>query len=158
MTGASETVAMLRREVESMGVEWSVDLDLGDKARQPYRTVNPRKKPPGPQPTNGEVVDHLAKMGRDPFVVTEDDRAALVARAVALHAAGVRGAALWVGTSSAWRARVAERMRAGTAAPAVSAAWAARKARLGYPTTPSVASAQLVRAIQGAALRVRRTR
>ena len=104
------------------------------------------------------VVDHLAKMGRDPFVVTEDDRAALVARAVALHASGVRGAALWVGTSSTWRARVAERMRAGTAAPAVSAAWAARKARLGYPTTPSVASAQLVRAIQGAALRVRRTR
>ena len=158
MTGATEAVAMLRREVEGMGREWSVELDLGDEARAPYRTVNPRKKPPGPQPTNGAVVDHLARMRRDPFAVTDEDRAAMIARAVERHAAGVRGAALWTGVSSTWRGRVYDRVVGGTAADPVSPAWAARKARLGYPVTPSVASGQLARAIRSAPLRVRRTR
>ena len=49
-------------------------------------------------------------------------------------------------------------MRSGAAAPPVSDAWAARKARLGYPTTSSIASGQLARAIATALPRVRKIR
>lgn len=157
MTGAA-AVAKVHAVIDGLGREWTVDLDLGAGARQPYRTLNPRTKPAGPQPTNGQVVDHLAAAGRDPFALTPADRAELARDLVARFRAGLRGAALYATAASGWRDRVVARMRAGTAADAVSPAWAERKARLGYPTTSSVASGQLVRAISAALPRVRKIR
>lgn len=158
MTGASAALAQVTATIDGMGREWSVELDLGAGARAPYRTINPRKRPAGPQPTTGQVVDHLARAGRDPFELRPADRAELARSLVGHFRRGVRGAALYAVTASGWRDLVAARMRAGTAAPAVSAAWAERKARLGYPVTSSVASGQLVRAISAALPRVRKIR
>lgn len=158
VTGVASALAAVNASIESMGREWSVDLDLGAGPRQPYRTLTPRTSSPGPQPTNGQVVDHLAKMGRDPFKLAPADRATIARSLVGAYRQGLRGAALLTSIASGWRGLVAQRMRAGTAADAVSAEWAARKARLGYPTTSSVASGQLVRAIESALPRVRRIR
>lgn len=158
MTGAAQAVAAVNATIDGLGRDWTVDLDLGAAPRAPYRTLRPRTLAPGPQPTNGRVVDHLAAAGRDPFELRPADRAEIARDLVARFRAGLRGAALYATAASSWRALVVARMRAGTAAPAVSAAWADRKARLGYPTTSSVASGQLVRAIESALPRVRKIR
>jgi hypothetical protein len=158
VTGVAAALSAVNAVVEGMGREWSVDLDLGAAPRQPYRTLRPRVGSPGAQPTNGAVVDHLAAAGRDPFKLTPTDRATIARDLVGSYRQGLRGAALYASIASSWRTLVVQRMRAGTAAPAVSAAWADRKARLGYPTTSSVASGQLVRAIESALPRVRKVR
>lgn len=158
ITGVAEACAAIDQEIADLGKGWSLELDLPAAPREPYRTLRPRTRAPGPQPTNAEVIDHLAAMRRDVFALTEADRAALVSLVVGRYRAGVRGAALWTTIGSAWRARVVERMRDGTSAPPVSPQWAARKLRLGYPSTPSVASGQLARAIGSALVRVRKTR
>ena len=158
VTGVAAALAAVNVAVEAMGREWSVDLDLGAAPRQPYRTLHPRAGSPGVQPTNGAVVDHLTAAGRDPFKLAPADRATIARGLVDSYRQGLRGAALYASIASSWRTLVARRMRAGTAAPAVSGAWAARKARLGYPTTSSVASGQLVRAIESALPRVRKIR
>lgn len=158
MTGGAAVVAGLNAVIDGMGREWEVALDLPTSQRQPLRTLEPRAGPAGAQPTNAEVIDHLARAGRDPFELRDGDRAELARDLVARYRAGLRGAALYVAIASGWRVIVARRMRAGTAAPPVSAPWAARKARLGYPVTSSVASGQLVRAIESALPRVRKIR
>lgn len=158
ITGLAEAMAAIDREIADLGKGWTLELDLPAAPREPYRTLRPRTKPPGPQPTNAEVIDHLARLRRDVFALTEADRAALVALLVGQYRNGLRGAALWTALGSAWRGRVVARMRDGTSAPPVSPAWAARKARLGYPVTPSIASEQLARAIGGALVRVRKVR
>lgn len=158
MTGAASALAGLKKTIDDMGRTWEVSLALPTAARQPLRTLHPRKKAPGPQPTNAEVIDRLAKMGRDPFAITATDRATLARDLVGRYRQGLRGAALYVAIATGWRDRNVERMRAGTAAPPVSAVWAARKAALGYPTTSSVASGQLVGAAASALPRVRKIR
>lgn len=158
MTGGAAAVAGLNATIDGMGREWEVALALSTAARQPLRTIEPRTAPAGPQPTNAEVIDHLARAGRDPFELRAGDRAELARGLVGSFRAGLRGAALYAAIASGWRGLVVRRMRAGTAAPPVSRAWAERKARLGYPTTSSVASGQLVRAIESALPRVRKIR
>lgn len=158
MTGGAKAVAEINAVIDGLGREWEVALALPTSARQPLRTLEPRSGPAGPQPTNAEVIDHLARAGRDPFELRDADRAELARDLVGRYRQGLRGAALYTAIASGWRSRVAARMRAGTAAPPVSAVWAARKAKLGYPTTSSVASGQLVRAIGSALPRVRKIR
>lgn len=158
MTGAAESAAALHRLLDDLGVTWEVSLPLPDAPRDPYRTLAPRKGAAPVQPTNAEVIDHLTAMGRDPFILTEADKAHVSAALVERHRRGLRGAALLASAASAWRDRIVDRMRGGTAAPAVSAAWADRKARLGYPTTSSIASGQLARVIAAALPRVRKIR
>jgi len=158
MTGAASSVAALKKIIDDLGHTWEVSLALPTAERQPLKTIEPRTKPAGPQPTNAQVIDHLARMGRDPFEVTTADRAALARDLVGRYRQGLRGAALYTAIASGWRGRLVERMRRGAAAPPVSPEWAARKARLGYPTTSSVASGQLVRAIESALPRARKIR
>lgn len=158
ITGVAAAAAAVDREIADLGKGWTLELDLPAAPRAPYRTLRPRARAPGPQPTNAEVIDHLAAMRRDVFALTDADRATLTSLLVGQYRAGLRGAALWTAIGSAWRGRVVERMRAGAGQRPVSPAWAARKARLGYPTTPSVASGQLADAIRSALVRVRRTR
>ena len=158
MAGEAQAAAALHALLDGLGTNWEVSLDLPTAPRQPYRTLRPRKGPAGPQPTNAAVIDHLAAMGRDVFALTPADRAAVVLALVGRFRAGLRGAALYATAAGAWRDRVVARMRDGSAAPPVSAAWAERKARLGYPVTSSVASGQLARAIAAAFPRVRKIR
>jgi hypothetical protein len=158
MTGGAAAVAGLNAVIDGLGREWEMALALPTGARQPLRTLKPRTGPAGPQPTNAEVIDHLARADRDPFELRDADRAELARDFVARYRQGLRGAALYTAIASGWRSLVVARMRAGTAAPPVSAVWAACKARLGYPTTSSVASGQLVRAVESALPRVRKIR
>ena len=158
MTGAAEAAAALHKMLDELGVTWEVSLPLPDAPREPYRTLRPREGAAPVQPTNAKVIDHLTAMGRDPFALTEADKAHVAAALVERHRRGLRGAALYASGASAWRDRVVERMRGGAAAPPVSDAWAARKARLGYPTTSSIASGQLARALAAALPRVRKIR
>lgn len=158
MTGLTQAQAAIDAKVAELGKQWSVELDLPATPRAPYPTLRPRTRPPGPQPTNSQVIDHLAGMGRDVFALTEADRQALTSSLVGRYRDGLRGAALYVTIASSWRDRVVERMRSGATADPVSPGWAARKTRLGFPTTASIASGQLVRAIQSAFPRVRKIR
>lgn len=158
ITGLSEAMAAIDAKVAELGKQWTVELDLPATPREPYPTLRPRTRPAGPQPTNARVIDHLAAMGRDVFALTEADRQALTSALVGRYRDGLRGAALYATIASSWRDRVVERMRAGTAAPDVSPGWAARKARLGFPTTSSIASGQLARALAAAFPRVRKVR
>lgn len=158
MTGAAESAAALHKLLDDLGVTWEVSLPLPDAPREPYRTLRPREGAAPVQPTDAAVIDHLTAMGRDPFALTEADRAHVAAALVERHRRGLRGAALYASAASAWRDRVVERMRGGRAAAPVSAVWAARKAALGYPVTSSVASGQLVRAVAAALPRVRKIR
>ncbi len=158
ITGVPQAIAAVDAAIASLGKQWEVSLALPTAPREPYRTLRPRVRAPGPQPTNAEVIDHLTAMKRDPFALTLDDRAAVARTVVERFRGGLSGAALYSAVATTWRDRVVERMRAGNAAPPVSAAWAARKAKLGYPTTSSVASAQLLRAVASALPRVRSIR
>ncbi len=158
MTGAAESATALHKLLDDLGVTWEVSLPLPDAPREPYRTLTPREGAAPVQPTNAEVIDHLTRMRRDPFALTEADKAHVAAALVERFRRGLRGAALYSSAASAWRDRVVERMYAGTAAPPVSDAWAAGKARLGYPVTSSVASGQLARVIAAALPRVRKIR
>lgn len=158
MTGAAESAAALHKMLDELGVTWEVSLPLPTTPRDPYPTLRPRVGAAPVQPTHAEVIDHLTTMGRDPFALTEADKAHVAAALVERHRRGLRGAALLASAASAWRDRLVERMRGGTAAPPVSARWAERKARLGFPTTSSIASGQLARALAAALPRVRKIR
>lgn len=158
ITGIPQAMAAIDAAIAELGKKWEVALDLPTAPREPYRTLRPRTRAPGPQPTNAEVIDHLAAMRRDVFALTQTDREALVSALVGAYRGGLRGAALYATIASAWRDRVVARMRAGEAADPVSSRWAARKTALGYPTTSSIASGQLARAIAAAFPRVRKIR
>lgn len=154
--GLTEARARILDAVANLGTSWEMLLRMPPGPRAPIATIHPRTTAPGTQPTNAEVLDYLAAAGRDPFAVQSADRARIAGDALR-DTRQLSGAALATSIANRFRAVAVERMRGG-ALPSITTAWAQRKARLGYPSSPGVASGQLSRALASAQILVRKVR
>lgn len=156
ISGLTEARDRVLDAVASLGTSWEMLLRLPQTPRAPYATLRPRTAAPGTLPTNGAVLDALAARGRDPFVAQANDRARIASDAMR-DTRSLSGAALALSIANRFRAFAVERMRGG-AMPSISAEWSRRKSRLGYPSSPGVASGQLSRALGSAQILVRKVR
>jgi hypothetical protein len=149
--------------VRDLGSTWTASLALSNTPREPYPTLGQRNRArTAPQPTNSEVIDHLAKGGRDVFTLTPAMRAEILREVLSqVRVRGglvkLAGAALMVIVATAWRRVVLEhRRRGGDGIAQPGAAWAARKAALGLQPGSLKASGQMLTDVAGAQLIVQR--
>ncbi len=138
---------------KSLGGSWGVTLSMPDTARQPYRTLHPRKKPAPPQPTNAEVLKFLLAMKGDFLKNTPQLRAHLTQEMTQRFVS--RGTfpnmqALMMAAAVIYKDWMVERLYGEGKDIAVkgnSAAWTRRKLQLGYSRKILMASGQLAKAI-----------
>ena len=149
--------------VRDLGATWTASLALSSTPRDPYPTMGLRHRArTAAQPTNSEVIDHLAKGGRDVFTLTPAMRAEIlrdVLSQVRVRGGLVKlaGAALMLIVASAWRRIVlAHRRRGGDGIAQPGAAWAARKAALGLQPGSLKASGQMLDEIASSQIIVQR--
>lgn len=162
-----EAFAAWERKVDAMvrdlGATWTVSLALSSAPREPYPTLGLRRRPrTASQPTNSELIDHLADGGRDVFALTPSMRAEILADVRSqVRARGgltkLAGAALMLLVASAWRRIVvAHRRRGGDGIKPPGAAWASRKAVLGLQPGSLKASGQMLDEIESSQIIVQR--
>ena len=151
----------------SLGETWTAAVQIDGSPRAPYPTVKPRTGPAPAQPTNGDLIDYYRGTPRDPFQLSEADRAAIARDALGrlgdkLLEGGERtlrinNQALCLLIAGAWRRFILARLAAG-AFPAPTPEWQLRKARLGLDLRPMNASLQLYRSLARALVTAQRTR
>lgn len=138
---------------QGLGRSWGVTLSLPDTARQPYKTLRPRKHAAPKQPTNAEVLGFLIKLKGD-FLRNTPQLQAKLKRELTVRFVN-RGTfpnvqALMMAAAIIYRDWMVDRLyNSGkdVSVPGNTTRWTDRKRALGYSTKVLMASGQLARAI-----------
>jgi hypothetical protein len=144
--------------VMTLGDEWSVAFQFDQKARRPYPTLRPRTKAAPAQIANAELLEIYRGTPRDLLKLTRRDRASVLRES--LERLGDRESlnrgALMLAIAGSYKRHIVERAETGERVPQASAAWLARKRRLGLALTPMRASGQLLGALRRAQIVLQR--
>lgn len=166
--GAAAQLRALKARIEGVaaewGTRWGVVLSMQDGPRRPYPTLRARKGPAPAQPTNTQLLGYLAGMRRDVLPATPTLKDALTyALRIRFEGGATHGGVIptapqvMLAMGWAYQKWVVSRLDhegADLSMPENSAAWTARKAKLGLSTTKLKASGQLLAALKKATPRL----